>query len=221
MLLGRQPFLKKTYFYSVFLKNDVKKTLNFWTALPKKKNCKMLNNKSELTNWAQNTKQKNTNWHQNLSQKSSKNPIFVVRKWAPQEVVLFLTLEVVPKLTLERPKSGTKTNSPAYIYIYIYERQRECITKIHANLVFQTRILFLRCLTQEHFCSCLVRKKRPVFIHLRRPYSCIIFVHDGIQSLVQRARERYIDYINKGSVYYTKKTLKAPQSGTLMYCTAM
>ena len=77
----------------------------------------MLNNKSELTNWAQNTKQKNTNWHQNLSQKSSKNPIFVVRKWAPQEVVLFLTLEVVPKLTLERPKSGTKTNSPAYIYI--------------------------------------------------------------------------------------------------------
>ena len=38
----------------------------------------------------------------------------------PHEVVLFLTLEVVPKLTLERPKSGTKTNSPAYIYIYIY-----------------------------------------------------------------------------------------------------
>ena len=79
----------------------------------------MLNNKWELTNWAQNTKHKNTNWHQNLSQKSSKNPIFVVRKWAPQEVVLFLTLEVVPKLTLERPKSGTKTNSPAYIYIYL------------------------------------------------------------------------------------------------------
>ena len=72
----------------------------------------MLNNKWELTNWAQNTKHKNTNWHQNLSQKSSKNPIFVVRKWAPQEVVLFLTLEVVPKLTLERLKSGTKTNSP-------------------------------------------------------------------------------------------------------------
>ena len=43
-----------------------------------------------------------------------------MRKRAPQEVVLFLTLEVVPKLTLERPKSGTKTNSPAYIYIYIY-----------------------------------------------------------------------------------------------------
>ena len=78
----------------------------------------MLNNKSELTNWAQNTKQKNTNWHQNSSQKSSKNPIIVVRKWAPQELVLFLTLEVVPKLTLERPKRGTKTNSPAYIYIY-------------------------------------------------------------------------------------------------------
>ena len=78
----------------------------------------MLNNKSELTNWAQNTKQKNTNWHQNLSQKSSKNPIFIVRKWDPQEVVLFLTLEVVPGLTLERLKSGTETNSPAYIYIY-------------------------------------------------------------------------------------------------------
>ena len=89
-------------------------------AQQKKKKCKMLNNKSELTNWAKNTTPKNTNWHQNLSQKSSKNPIFVVRKWAPQEVVLFLTLEVVPKLTLERPESGTKTNSPAYIYIYMY-----------------------------------------------------------------------------------------------------
>ena len=31
-------------------------------------------------------------------------------------MVLFLTLEVVPKLTLERLKSGTETNSPAYIY---------------------------------------------------------------------------------------------------------
>ena len=81
----------------------------------------MLNSKSELTNWAQNTKQKNTNWHQNSSQKNpqKKTLFFVVRKWAPQEVVLFLTLEGVPKLTLERPKRGTKTNSPAYIHIYI------------------------------------------------------------------------------------------------------
>ena len=39
-----------------------------------------------------------------------------MRKWAPQEVVLFITLEVVLKLTLERLKSGTKTNSPVYIY---------------------------------------------------------------------------------------------------------
>ena len=81
----------------------------------------MLNNKSELTNWAQNTKQKNTNWHQNSSQKSSKNPIFVVRKWSPQDVVLFLALEVVLFLALERLKRGTKTNSPAYIYIYAVE----------------------------------------------------------------------------------------------------
>ena len=36
----------------------------------------------------------------------------------PQEVALFLTLEVVLFLTLERLKRGTKTNSPAYIYIY-------------------------------------------------------------------------------------------------------
>ena len=64
-------------------------------------------------------RKKNTNWHQNLSQKSSKTPIFVVRKWSPQEVVLFLTLEVVLFLALERLKRGTKTNSPAYIYIYI------------------------------------------------------------------------------------------------------
>ena len=53
-----------------------------------------------------------------MSQKSSKKPIFLVRKWSPQEVVLFLTLEVVLFLTLERLKRGTKTNSPAYIYIY-------------------------------------------------------------------------------------------------------
>ena len=121
MLLGRQPFLEKPYFYSVFFEKRCQKKPKFLDRVAKNIFfCKMLNNKSELTNWAQNTKQKNTNWHQILSQKSSKNPIFVVRKWAPQEVVLFLTLEVVPKLTLERPKSGTKTNSPAYIYIYIY-----------------------------------------------------------------------------------------------------
>ena len=104
----------------MFLKNNVKKKPKFLDRVAKKNIfCKMLNNKSELTNWAQNTKHKNTNWHQNLSQKSSKNPIFVVRKWAPQEVVLFLTLEVAPKLTLERPKSGTKTNSPAYMCMCI------------------------------------------------------------------------------------------------------
>ena len=38
----------------------------------------------------------------------------------PQVVVQFLTLEVVQKLTLERPKGGTETNSPANTYIYIY-----------------------------------------------------------------------------------------------------
>ena len=41
-----------------------------------------------------------------------------MRKWSPQEVVLFLTLEVVLFLALERLKRGTKTNSPAYIYIF-------------------------------------------------------------------------------------------------------
>ena len=38
----------------------------------------------------------------------------------PQEVALFLTLEVVLFLTLERLKRGTETNSPACIYIYRY-----------------------------------------------------------------------------------------------------
>ena len=52
------------------------------------------------------------------------NPIFVVRKWSPQEVVLFLTLEVVLLLALERLKRGTKTNSPAYVCIYIYTHTR-------------------------------------------------------------------------------------------------
>ena len=37
----------------------------------------------------------------------------------PQEVVQFLTLGVVQKLTLERPTGGTETNSPAYIYIVL------------------------------------------------------------------------------------------------------
>ena len=37
----------------------------------------------------------------------------------PQEVVLFLTLEVVLKLTLERPKSGTKLTL-RHIYIYAF-----------------------------------------------------------------------------------------------------
>ena len=72
-----------------------------------------MNKKKEVTNWAKNRKQKNTNWQQNLSQKSSITPIFVVRKWSPQEVVLFPTLEVVLFLALERLKRGTKTNSPA------------------------------------------------------------------------------------------------------------
>ena len=35
---------------------------------------------------------------------------------APQEVVQFLTLEVVQKLTLERPKRGTETNSPVCLF---------------------------------------------------------------------------------------------------------
>ena len=95
----------------------------------------MLNNKSELTNWAQNTKQKTLIGTKIRHKNPQKNPIFVVRKWAPQEVVPKLTLEVVPKLTLEvvpkltleRPKRGTKTNSPAYIYIYIYKaKARQC-----------------------------------------------------------------------------------------------
>ena len=121
MLLGRQPFVKKPYFYSVFFEKQCqKKPKSFGPRCQKRfffARC-WITSQSSLIG-PQNTKQKNTNRHQNLSQKSSKKPIFVVRKWAPQEVVLSLTLEVVPKLTLERPKSGTKTNSPAYIYIYL------------------------------------------------------------------------------------------------------
>ena len=53
-----------------------------------------------------------------------KNTLFCSVKMIPQEVVQFLTLEVVQKLTLERPKGGTETHSPAcmhaYIYIYMY-----------------------------------------------------------------------------------------------------
>ena len=60
----------------------------------------MLNNKWELTNWAQNTKHKNTNWHQNLSQKSSKNPIFCSAKMGPSRGG-----------TVPNSWGGTKTNS--------------------------------------------------------------------------------------------------------------
>ena len=121
MVLGMQPPLKKKQFYSVFfVEKRCQKTLYVLPLCPKKHFLgKMLNNKSEVTNWTKNTKQKDTNWHQNMSQKSSKKPYFCSAKMVPQEVVLFLTLEVVLLLTLERPKSGTKTNSPAHIYIYI------------------------------------------------------------------------------------------------------
>ena len=63
MLLGRQPPQKKTNFYSVFLKADVQKNPNFFERVAQKKKSfsKMLNNKSELTNWNTNTKQRNTN----------------------------------------------------------------------------------------------------------------------------------------------------------------
>ena len=37
----------------------------------------------------------------------------------PKEVVLFLTLEVVLFLVLERLKRGTETNSPAYTCMYV------------------------------------------------------------------------------------------------------
>ena len=106
MLLERQPPLKSPYFYSVFLKTDVKKNPKFFGRVAPKNVFfgKMLNNKSELTNWAQNTKQKDTNWHQHMSQKILKNPYFCCAKMVPQEVVLFLTLEVVLFLTLEKAK---------------------------------------------------------------------------------------------------------------------
>ena len=83
MLLGRQPFLKKPNFYSVFKAMSKKPKYLDRVAPPPQIFCKMLNNKSELTNWAQNTKQKNTNWHQNLSHKSSKKPYFCSAKMGP------------------------------------------------------------------------------------------------------------------------------------------
>ena len=115
----KEDTLWKTYVYSAFFETQCRKKTQKLPLLTKTRNIlgKMMNKKKEVTNWAKNRKQKNTNWHQNLSQKSSKTHIFVVRKWSPQELVLFLTLEVVLFLTLERLKRGTKTNSPAYIYI--------------------------------------------------------------------------------------------------------
>ena len=51
-----------------------------------------------------------------MCHKQPQKIIFVVWKWSPQEVQ-FLTVEVVLFLTLERPRRGTETKSPAHIYI--------------------------------------------------------------------------------------------------------
>ena len=59
-----------------------------------------------------NRKHKNTNGHQNEKKKT----YFCSLKMVPQEVVQFLILEAVQKLTLERPKRGTETNPP-YIWL--------------------------------------------------------------------------------------------------------
>ena len=99
-----------------------KKTLNFVTALQKKKNpferCWIASQSSLIG--ATTTKQRKHQLTPKCVTKILKNPYFCSAKMVPEEVVLFLTLEVVLKLTLESQKSGTKTNSPAYIYIYIY-----------------------------------------------------------------------------------------------------
>ena len=65
----------------------------------------------------------------NICHKNPQKPYFCSAKTGPQEVVLLLTLEVVLFLTLERPKRGTKTNSPAHIYIYIHIRK--FLIKVH------------------------------------------------------------------------------------------
>ena len=69
-----------------------------------------------------NRKPKNTSLDQKASQKSSKNPIFIVRKWSPpKKVDKLITLKVDKLITLWRPKGGQTNNSPAYIYIYVVE----------------------------------------------------------------------------------------------------
>ena len=105
-------------FYSVFRDSNSNNLEQERPPWQKQKNLgKMINKKKEVTNWAKARKQRNTIRHQNLSHKSLKTLFFVVLQWSPQKVVLFLTLDVVLKLTLERLKRGTKTNSPAHIYI--------------------------------------------------------------------------------------------------------
>ena len=88
-------------------------------SLTKTKNRgKMMNKKKEVTNWNKARKQKNTNWHQICHKIPQKNTIFCSVKNETSKGGTVLTLEVVLKLTLERLKRGTKTNSPAYIYIH-------------------------------------------------------------------------------------------------------
>ena len=52
-----------------------------------------------------------------MCHKNPQKPYFCCAKMVPQEVVQFLTLEVVLFLTLEGLKSGTETNSPALHYL--------------------------------------------------------------------------------------------------------
>ena len=65
-------------------------------------------------------------------------------------MVLFLTLEVVPKLTLERLKSGTETNSPAFIYTLITQT-KNLISETYAESISAMRDCLARFL---QLCPC-------------------------------------------------------------------
>ena len=84
-----------------FEKQCQKKTKIFGPRCPKKKKiCKTLNNKGELTNWAQNTKHKNTNLAPKFATKILKKPYFCSAKMGPSRGG-----------TVPNSWGGTKTNS--------------------------------------------------------------------------------------------------------------
>ena len=115
--LLKKPSFKNPYFIVLYDTQFVKISKKW--LFQKRPTISWEKRMKEVTNWAKAREQKNTNGTK-MCHTNPQKPYFCSVKRVPQKVALFLALEVVLLLTLERLKRGTETNSPAHIYIYIY-----------------------------------------------------------------------------------------------------